>query len=77
MEKCWPGGGAQIGGYCLLQRAIPKGLTTSHKAVCGQRPEGLMEADDVGIREVGGGGPFHAEETTDAKVLRQNGAHRA
>lgn len=36
-----------------------------------------MEADDVGIREVGGGGPFHAEETTDAKVLRQNGAHHA
>ena len=69
-------GGRQIGGYCLLQSPIPKGLTTSRKTVCGQRLEGLMETDDVGIGG-GGQGAFHAEETTNAKVLRQNGTHRA
>ena len=68
-------GGRQIGGYCHLQRPIPKGLTTSRKTVCGQRLEGLVETDDVGIG--GGRGAFHAEETTNAKVLRQNGTHRA
>ena len=64
-----------MGGYCLLQRAVPKGLTTSNKVIFGQRSKRICETDDADIRAGGEEGPFHAEETTNVKVLRQNGTH--
>ena len=64
-----------LGTSLTLTLAHGSYLTTSRKTVCGQRLEGLVETDDVGIG--GGRGAFHAEETTNAKVLRQNGTHRA
>lgn len=37
----------------LSLKVIRKASPPLHKAAHGQRPEGLMETDDVGIREVG------------------------
>lgn len=66
--------GPQIGRLLFFTKSSSK-MSASNKVIFGQRSKRMCETDDADIRAGGEEGPFHAEETINAKVLRQNGTH--